>query len=197
MAPGTADVWNNMNDGARSAPPYGDIPVRVRFNLAGAIALAIGASMAASAPAFATLGSTPLSGVDSHVVSVVSIAHVAHAAAGTSSGSTPASTYSTNTITLQSGTVVREYVNTSTNQVFGLAWQGPRLPDLRQLLGTSFIRFAGSATQQPESTAMGASHRSLVASDLVVQSGGHMGLFVGKAYLPERLPSGVSASDIQ
>jgi hypothetical protein len=177
--------------------------VRVRFNRAGAAALAIGASMAAGAPAFATLGSTPLSGVDSHVVSVVSIAHVAHVAnaaattSATTSGSTTSTTYTTNTITLQSGTVVREYVNTSTNQVFGLAWQGPRVPDLRQLLGTSFVRFAGSASQQPESTATGTSHRALVASDLVVQSGGHMGLFVGKAYLPERLPSGVSASDIQ
>ncbi|MGV7246462.1 DUF2844 domain-containing protein, partial [Caballeronia sp. M23-90] len=32
---------------------------------------------------------------------------------------------------------------------------------------------------------------------LVVRSGGHMGAFVGQAYLPQALPAGVSASDIQ
>jgi hypothetical protein len=34
-------------------------------------------------------------------------------------------------------------------------------------------------------------------STLVVQSGGHMGAFSGRAWLPPALPAGVSGSDIQ
>jgi hypothetical protein len=39
-----------------------------------------------------------------------------------------------------SGTIVREYVSPE-GRVFGVAWQGPWLPDLRQLLGGSFNRW--------------------------------------------------------
>ncbi|WP_250520786.1 DUF2844 domain-containing protein, partial [Caballeronia sp. NCTM1] len=38
---------------------------------------------------------------------------------------------------------------------------------------------------------------SVQDSGLVVHSGGHMGAFSGSAYLPQSLPAGVSASDIQ
>jgi hypothetical protein len=34
-------------------------------------------------------------------------------------------------------------------------------------------------------------------SGLVVETGGHMGAFVGRAYLPQALPQGVSADDIK
>ena len=38
------------------------------------------------------------------------------------------------------GMVVREYVS-STGLVFGVAWQGPQMPDLIQLLGASFLLY--------------------------------------------------------
>src|SRR5262245_32467496 len=38
------------------------------------------------------------------------------------------------------GTLVREYVSPA-GQVFGLAWQGPTMPDMAQLLGTYFAAY--------------------------------------------------------
>jgi len=32
---------------------------------------------------------------------------------------------------------------------------------------------------------------------VVIEAGGHMGVYVGRAYLPSALPAGVALSDIQ
>ena len=45
--------------------------------------------------------------------------------------------YTVHEMQSSSGTAVREYVS-STGTVFAVAWQGPWLPDLRQLLGPYF-----------------------------------------------------------
>jgi len=77
--------------------------------------------------------------------------------------------------------------------VFAVAWQGPSLPDLRQLLGAYFDQYAGA-------TAARRARRAPVLVELptlVVQSSGHMRAFAGKAYLPQGLPQGVVANEIQ
>ncbi|WP_429314425.1 DUF2844 domain-containing protein [Paraburkholderia sp. GAS448] len=172
-----------------------------------ALSLGAMALVAASTPASATLGTSPLSGADNHVANVVSEQRtpihptqlLAFAATGTatSASAATATTFTVNTVTLESGTIVREYVNSSTNQVFGVVWQGPRQPDLQQLLGASYARFAGSASQAAESVASGLSRRTLNAADLVVQTYGHMHMLAGVAYLPAQLPAGMSPSDIR
>src|ERR1700686_174460 len=43
--------------------------------------------------------------------------------------------YTVHEIQGTSGTVLREYVS-SDGKVFGISWQGPWVPDMRQLLGT-------------------------------------------------------------
>src|SRR5262245_33866910 len=40
-----------------------------------------------------------------------------------------------------SGTMIREYVNASSGTVFAVAWDGPWLPDLRQVLGAHFDHY--------------------------------------------------------
>src|SRR5580704_12348400 len=45
------------------------------------------------------------------------------------------------------GTVVREYAS-PTGTVFAVAWQGPWLPDMRQLLGSYFEQYAQAAKTQ-------------------------------------------------
>ena len=98
--------------------------------------------------------------------------------------------YAVHAITLPSGTVVREYVAPS-GLVFGVAWDGPTLPDLRATLGDAFDRYVSvSATRRGAALAVS-------ASDLVVYSGGHLRAFTGRAYLPQALPSGVDASVVQ
>ena len=90
-----------------------------------------------------------------------------------------------------SGTVVREYVSPQ-GTVFGVAWQGPSMPDLRQLLGPYFERYVDAVAQRRARGAV-----VVEQPGLIVHSGGHMRAFVGHAYIPEALPEGVSAESVK
>ena len=92
-------------------------------------------------------------------------------------------------IQMPSGTLVREYVS-SAGVVFAVTWEGPSLPDLRQVLGTYFAQYVEAAQ------GAGAGSRMIQQPGLVVHTGGHMRAFFGKAYVPQLLPQGVSADDI-
>lgn len=100
--------------------------------------------------------------------------------------------YSMHEIQLPSGTTVREYVSPA-GLVFAVAWQGPLMPDLRQLLGSRFDAYVSAAKS-------GRIRRSVVMveqSDLVVHSKGRMRAFSGVAYLPQSLPADVSPADLR
>lgn len=89
------------------------------------------------------------------------------------------------------GGVVRELVSPS-GTVFGVAWEGPRVPDLRQLMGKSFAAYS-EAAKTPR-------HRRgplvLQVSGLVFESYGHARAFRGRAFIPELMPAGVSVDAI-
>jgi len=91
-----------------------------------------------------------------------------------------------------SGTQIKEYVNDS-HIVVAVTWQGPSLPNLRQLLGAHFQTFVDRPIDH------GSSHRSaeLQTDALVVQSHGQMRNFSGRAYLPKLLPSGFNIDQIK
>src|SRR5262249_57247801 len=97
--------------------------------------------------------------------------------------STSASGYSVHEISAADGNVVREYVSPA-GEVFGVAWEGPTLPNLPALLGDHFPAFQ-QATQS-------ARHRPgpvAVRTDrLVVESGGPMPAFPRPASLSHRPP---------
>jgi hypothetical protein len=99
--------------------------------------------------------------------------------------------YAVHETLLPSGTTVREYVGPD-QRVFAVTWQGPRLPDLRDLLGDYFVRFDAAAAQAH------AAHRpvALHQDDLVARSGGHMRAFHGSACVPGLMPAGMSVGDI-
>ncbi|SAK41986.1 hypothetical protein AWB77_00405 [Caballeronia fortuita] len=154
-------------------------------------------SAGAAAPAYAVLGGqpmdTPQGATNSSSTQAVARAAVASGALSTSSAST--SNYTIRSTTLASGTVVNEYLSTE-GVVFGIAWHGPRVPDLAGLLGSYFPQYQqGLKAQRAARGSRGPV--SVQGSGLVVDSGGHMGSFAGSAYLPQSLPAGVSASDIQ
>ncbi|WP_425605958.1 DUF2844 domain-containing protein [Paraburkholderia sejongensis] len=91
-------------------------------------------------------------------------------------------------------TVINEYA-TSTGQIVAYAWQGPTMPDLHALLGNYADSYRAGAAAAAGS---GNLHASRVArSDVIVESGGPMRGYVGRAWLPAALPAGVSADDIQ
>lgn len=146
-----------------------------------------------ASPAFATLGGAPMTPPEGATVNgAVSRAAMASASASVSSA---AATYTVRATTLASGTVVNEYVGAD-GVVFGIAWQGPRFPDMPSLLGSYFPQYVQGIKNQ-RANGGGRGPVSVTGGALVVRSGGHMGAFVGQAYLPQALPAGVSAGDIQ
>jgi hypothetical protein len=89
-------------------------------------------------------------------------------------------------LVLPSGIVVREYVGPG-GAVYGIAWSGPRMPDLRELLGGYFDQLG-----QGDVHARGGLHRmSISGTDFVVRSSGHQGSFAGRAWVPSLVPPGI------
>jgi len=139
-----------------------------------------GLAACACLPAFAALGGA-VDTIQGDVQSMRATRHLASHAG-----------YDVHELTLGSGTVVREFVGPQ-GTVFGVAWQGPIKPDLERLLGAGFQRFTAAA-RVPHG-----GHRWLAVRepDLVVESGGRMRNFTGRAYLPQLLPSSVAVGDIR
>ena len=99
--------------------------------------------------------------------------------------------YNLHEIQLPSGTLVREFAG-SDGKVFAVAWNGPTVPDLRDILGQYFDNYVTAAKAQHS----GHHHLQIRQSGLVVSAGGHMRAFSGLAYLPQAVPSGVSVGDL-
>lgn len=108
---------------------------------------------------------------------------------------TPTDGYTVHEIQAPSGTTVREYVSAD-GKVFAVAWRGPFLPDLHQILGASFAPFVDAARAQK---ARRSGHRPVFVQQdgLIAISAGHARDYFGKAYLPALLPQGVSAEEIR
>jgi Protein of unknown function (DUF2844) len=106
-----------------------------------------------------------------------------------------ASAYNVHEIKSSIGTVVREYAAPD-GTVFAVAWQGPFIPDMRQLLGSYFEQYSRAAKTQRE-THVSRSPLNIHEDGLVVQTAGHMRAFSGRAYDPRLLPAGVSENDIR
>jgi hypothetical protein len=86
-----------------------------------------------------------------------------------------------------SGMVVRQYVGNGV--VYAVAWRGPHMPDLRELLGSYFAQLSS-----PGAHRRGGHHRmGLAAGDLVVESHGHGRSFAGRAWVTSLVPAGVDA----
>lgn len=105
---------------------------------------------------------------------------------------TTAANYSVHEIQAESGTKVREFVSPS-GTVFAVTWQGPWKPDMKKLLGQYFERYVQAIqSKRPRRGAV-----SIQQPDFVVESGGHMRSFTGRAYLPQEKPQNVDPAAIQ
>jgi len=101
--------------------------------------------------------------------------------------------YTVHETVLPSGTVVRQYLS-SNGVVFAVAWSGPFMPDLKQILGGHFDTMIARQAKQSN-----AGHRffNQHEADLVIESGGHQRSFVGRAYLKSAIPANVTLQEIQ
>jgi len=100
--------------------------------------------------------------------------------------------YSTHESRAADGVTIREYA-TPANVVFAVTWQGPTRPDMQALLGNYFPSLVAAAGQTPRGTG------PLVAGngELKVESAGHQGLFMGRAYVPRLVPANVDVGALQ
>ncbi|CAE6710604.1 DUF2844 domain-containing protein [Paraburkholderia haematera] len=98
------------------------------------------------------------------------------------------------TLTDAGNTTINEYA-TQTGQIIAYTWQGPTMPDLRALLGQYADSYrTGAAASAPD----GNLHASrVIRPDVIVESGGPMRGYVGRAWLPAALPPGVTAGDFR
>jgi hypothetical protein len=92
--------------------------------------------------------------------------------------------------------VVREFVSPTSGKIFGVAWQGPWPPNMRQILGDYFTPYQ-QAVQAEQASRVGRHPLIIKQSGLVVQSHGHLRSFSGRAYIPEMLPPGIAAEAIR
>jgi len=100
--------------------------------------------------------------------------------------------FSVHEIAAADGRLVREFVSPA-GMVFGVAWEGPTLPNLAELLGPYFVEFQRAAHASPR-------RRGPVVvrtERLVVESGGHLRAFHGRAYVPDLVPAAASASAVR
>jgi hypothetical protein len=101
--------------------------------------------------------------------------------------------YEVEEITSNNGMLVREFRGRD-GRVFAVSWAGPAMPDLQRLLGAQFATYTSvlAARDHP------GLHRSarVATPDLVVESDGHLRAFTGRAYLPTKLPAGVSPAEL-
>jgi len=151
-----------------------------------ALAAAGVVAMSSAAPCFASLGRASSAFAGSHAVHQ---ARVLAAGGGTSSGAA----YSVSTTTLASGTTVREYVGAN-GIVFAVAWNGPFLPDLRELLGQHFAAFTSESARLPKA---GRGPVRVAQPDVTIESTGHMRAYAGRAWVNSLLPAGFDKDTIE
>ena len=103
--------------------------------------------------------------------------------------------YTVHEIKASAGAVVKEYASPA-GKVFAITWRGQFIPNMQQLLGTYFDQFAQAAKAERESHV---GHRpvNIQQPGLVVQSGGHMRGYFGRAFAPDMVPPGVSPDALQ
>jgi hypothetical protein len=136
-------------------------------------------------PCFASLGRAP-----SALVAATG-GHQAKTLAAT--GTTAVTNYTVNTTVLETGTTVREYVGTN-GVVFAVTWNGPFLPDLRDLLGQHFTTLTNESARHPKA---GRNWVRAANPDVTIESTGHMRAYTGRAWVRSLLPAGFDTDTLE
>ena len=135
--------------------------------------------------AYAGPGHAALGGLPEQFDAASTVVEAKRSAAG--------SAYLVRATTLDTGTLVREYLADG-GRVFALSWEGPVLPDLRALLGKYFELMVAESARRPRA---GRSHLGVDVPEVVIHSGGRMRAFEGSAWIPAQLPAGFGDADLR
>jgi len=108
---------------------------------------------------------------------------------------TQAKAFTVHQINSSANTVVKEYVSPD-GKVFAITWHSQFIPNMQQLLGIYYQQFADAAAAQREGH-FGRRALNIQQPGLVIQNGGHMRSYFGRAYVPAMVPQGVTTGDIQ
>jgi hypothetical protein len=100
--------------------------------------------------------------------------------------------YELHEIQAATGTLVREFAVPG-GPVFAVTWEGPFLPNLRQLLGASYDAYVHALRAKRR----GRGPLLIQLPDLVFESAGHPRGFHGRAYVPQLVPDGVATEAIR
>jgi hypothetical protein len=103
--------------------------------------------------------------------------------------------YTVHEILSEGGLRVREYANPA-GRIFAVSWEGPVLPDLPQLLGAYFPTFKQAAIERRQAGVRGGPV-AVAKDDLVVESGGRMRAYAGRAWVPSLLPPHITIDEIR
>lgn len=101
--------------------------------------------------------------------------------------------YNVHELQASGGTVVDEYVSLE-GKVFAVTWHGQFPPPMEEILGTYFHQYRAALQVQPKR--YGHHPLNIEQPGLVVQTGGHMRAYFGRAYIPDLLPEGMKASQL-
>jgi hypothetical protein len=143
-------------------------------------------------PVMAGLGGVPLA--DSAGVAAAKAASQTRSVIKSAVTSPTSSAYTLHALTLTSGTVVTEYVDSS-GIVFAVTWIGPVLPDLTALLGDYFPSVKAQMDQRRAAGLRGGPVQ-VNTNGLTVVSAGRMGHFSGYAYATSLVPSGIDVATL-
>ena len=102
---------------------------------------------------------------------------------------TPLASATLITQSLPNGLTVRQYLD-ATGLVFAVGWEGPVLPDFVRLLGPHYAAYTKALPKQRRGV-------NLHDGTVVIESGGMMRSYAGRAYLSVKLPLGWSVNDIR
>jgi Protein of unknown function (DUF2844) len=103
--------------------------------------------------------------------------------------------YTLHEIQSAAGTTIREYVSPAGN-VFAVAWNGPAMPDLRQVFGEYYSVYQ-QEVERVRRTRRGRGPIAVDNGNLVVQISGHMRSLTGRAYVKQLVPNGLDPAAIR
>ncbi|CAN1493740.1 Protein of unknown function DUF2844 [Burkholderiaceae bacterium] len=108
---------------------------------------------------------------------------------GSTLSSSPQTGFTIYTQAISPGLVLKEYLTTNAN-VFAITWKGPSLPNFQVVLGAYYSNYLTALQNNP---------RAIFFQDdnIVIESGGVMGGYVGRAYLPKQFPAGMTPANLQ